>query len=447
MTYVLTTAKLDATGHRWLAALAAFNFNILSRPGKKNGDADGPSRTPQTYPDNRKTISIESVQAICNSILPKAYIESLAVNPDIVPSIAEDTQDDDIIDWVKAQAMDPVIKPFIKYVRERRKPTAADVGTTPLLRQFSHLRLVDDVLYREVIIGKDRKRQLVLPTAHIQTILEALHDDMGHPGKDRMLSLIRDRFYWPGMDKAVEEWISQCGRCIRPKTPASSQRAPLVSISTQFPLELACIDFLTLEQSKGGHHHILVITDHFTRYAHAIPTRNQTAKTTAQTIFDNFIVHYGIHQWIHSDQGANFESKVAKELCALTGMKKSRTTSYHPMENGMCERFNRTLLGMLGTMVHADNCTRHESTGVSPYFLMFGRHPRLPIDLAFGINKDSKQPVGSYVKNLRDSSTHAYQLATEASRNAQVRQKEGYDIKGRGATIQKGHRPSEASFL
>lgn len=167
------------------------------------------------------------------------------------------------------------------------------------------------------------------------------------------------------------------------KTPASSQRAPLVSISTQFPLELVCIDFLTLEQSKGGHHNILVITDHFTRYAQAIPTRNQTAKTTAQTLSDNCIVHYSIPQRIHSDQGANFESKVVKELCTLTGMKKSRTTSYHPMGNGMCERFNRTLLGMLGTMeqhqksnwkayvapmVHAYNCTRHESTGVSPYF-------------------------------------------------------------------------------
>jgi hypothetical protein len=66
----------------------------------------------------------------------KAYIENLAVNPDIVPSLEEDTQDDDIIDRVKAQAMDPVIKPFIKYVRERRKPKAADVGPTPLLRQL-----------------------------------------------------------------------------------------------------------------------------------------------------------------------------------------------------------------------------------------------------------------------------------------------------------------------
>jgi hypothetical protein len=71
---------------------------------------------------------------------------------------------------------------------------------------------------------------------------------------------------------------------------------------------------------------------------------------------------------------------------------------------------------------------------------MFGRHPRLPIDVAFGINKESKQPIGTYVKNLRDRLTRVYQLATEASRNAQVRQKEGYDIKVRGATIQKGDR-------
>jgi transposase InsO family protein len=275
--------------------------------------------------------------------------------------------------------------------------------------------------------------------------MEALHDDMGHRGKDRMLSLIRDRFYWPGMDKAVALWISQCGRRIRRKTPASSQRAPLISISTQFPLELVCIDFLTLEQSKGGHHNILVITELFTRFAQAIPTRNQTAKTTAQTHFDSFIVQYDIPQRIHSDQVANFESKVVKELCTLTGMKMSRTTSYHHMGNGMCERFNRTLFGMLRTMgqhqksmAHVYNCTRHESTGVSPYFLIFGRPPRLPIDLAFGINKESKQPVETYLKNLRDRLTHAYQLATVASRNAQVHQKEVYEIKVRGAIIQKG---------
>jgi transposase InsO family protein len=75
----------------------------------------------------------------------------------------------------------------------------------------------------------------------------------------------------------------------------------------------------------------------------------------------------------------------------MTGITKSRTTSYHPQSNGMCERFNQTLLNMLGTLepeqkknwkayvgplVHAYNCTQHDSTGFSPYYLMFGRNPR-----------------------------------------------------------------------
>ena len=103
------------------------------------------------------------------------------------------------------------------------------------------------------------------------------------------------------------------------------------------------MDFLQLETSKGGYQYVLVITDHFTRYALAIPTKNTTARTTAEIFFNHFIVHYGIPKRIHSDQGANFESKLMAELCKITGMEKSRTTPYHPMGNGLCERFNRTL--------------------------------------------------------------------------------------------------------
>jgi transposase InsO family protein len=90
------------------------------------------------------------------------------------------------------------------------------------------------------------------------------------------------------------------------------------------------MDFLGLETSKGGYQYILVITDHFTKYALAVPTKNTTARTTAEAFLNNFVVHYGFPKRIHSDQGANFEGKLIKELCELAGMTKSRTTPYHP---------------------------------------------------------------------------------------------------------------------
>jgi transposase InsO family protein len=110
------------------------------------------------------------------------------------------------------------------------------------------------------------------------------------------------------------------------------------------------MDFLKLEPSKGGIENILVVTDHFTKYSQAYPCKNQTASMTAKLLFENFVSHYGFPASLHLDQGRNFESKVIKSLCDLAGIDKSRTTPYHPMGNGQCERFNRTLLDMLGTL-------------------------------------------------------------------------------------------------
>ena len=118
----------------------------------------------------------------------------------------------------------------------------------------------------------------------------------------------------------------------------------------------------------------------------------------------------------------------------------------------MTERFNRMLLEMLGTLepekknnwkahvrplVHAYNCTRHNSTNQSPYFLMFGRQPKLPIDLAFGlITEKDRKPHTKYIQEIRERLVQAYKLASEASIKAQTKQKEGYDLRTRGAIIE-----------
>lgn len=116
------------------------------------------------------------------------------------------------------------------------------------------------------------------------------------------------------MTSDVEKFVGSCERCLRRKSPTNS-RAPLNDIETTYPLELVSMDFLLEDPCKGGIGNILVITDHFTKYSLAIPTRNQTAKTTAEAFCEHFIVNYGVPVRIHSDQGRNFESDVIAQLC------------------------------------------------------------------------------------------------------------------------------------
>lgn len=454
LTYVLTSAKLDATGHRWLAELSNFNFNIVYRPGKKNQDADGLSR----MTNDTEVIGNDSVKAICHSMYFEGLICSISLNTKTLESDTSSSAVATVIDWKEKQDTDPILMEWKHHVQLGKKPKMHQLSfgqdSYALIKNFKRLYIEDGVLYRKTTVHGNEKRQLVLPKCYVNTVLEQLHNRFGHGGRERTMSLIRDRFYWNRMFSDTEDWIRNCQRCVCRKT-STNQRAPLIGIKTYYPLELVCMDFLTLEKSKGGFQHILVVTDHFTRLAHAIPTRNMTAKTTAEALYNNFITYYGIPSRIHSDQGANFESKIIKELCNITGMVKSRTTPYHAMGNGMTERFNRTLLDMLGTLephqkinwkshvaplVHAYNCTRHESTNESPYCLMFGREPRLPIDLAFGINVQEQKTLTKYMEDLRGRMKKAYELASTAAAQARDKQKDYYDLKARECNIREGDR-------
>ena len=121
-------------------------------------------------------------------------------------------------------------------------------------------------------------------------MLKHLHDDVGHQGQEKTLSLVRSRFFWPGFETDVQNKVKKCDRCIKRKS-SSKPTAELVKILRTQPMELVCIDFLSFEKSKGGFENTLVINDHFTRYAQAFPTHNKLAKTTATILFEQFIVH------------------------------------------------------------------------------------------------------------------------------------------------------------
>ena len=295
LTYVLSTAKLDATGHRWLAELSNYNFNLTYRSGKKNADADGLSRL---YENETTTVFSEVLKSLCQVVVATQtvpLIDSL-VAPDTVPEKDEQEQDmipDDLLsstalnsqDWQKAQADDLNIRLVIDAVLDGIKPTPEqakarnlDVGYLPDWDKYS---FKNGVLYKAEEINGEVFDRLVLPEALRELVFKLYHYDLGHQGRDRTASLIKRHFFWPYMNQYIRRHIQLCGRCICRKT-APVKSAHLVNITPSTPMELVCIDYLSLEASKGGFENILVITDHFSRYAQAIPTRNQSARTTAK---------------------------------------------------------------------------------------------------------------------------------------------------------------------
>lgn len=311
-------------------------------------------------------------------------------------------------------------------------------------REASKLVMRDGLLYRTTRKQSgDELYQLVLPSQYREQVLRSAHDDMGHLGIERATDLLRDRFYWPKMANDVEQYVKNCGVCVTHKTPYK-RAAFLHQMSSKGPMDLVCMDFLSMEPDSKGIGNVLVVTDHFTRYAQAFPTKNQKATTVAKVLVDKYFVHYGLPARIHSDQGRDFESRLIRELLRSLVIRKSRTTPYHPQGDPQPERFNRTLLSMLatlgdekkqtwsqhvGSLVHAYNSTKSDATGYSPYFLMFGREARLPVDVCFGASPDGAEEKthSQYVTDLKQDLQRAYQLANEAADKVHKRNKRAFD--------------------
>ena len=220
------------------------------------------------------------------------------------------------------------------------------------------------------------------------------------------------------MQTEAIQHVLKCTRCLRRKTPPHV--APLQPIHVTQPLELVHMDYLSLEPSKGNIENVLAITDHFTRYALAYPSKTQTAQATARILWDNFIRHFGFPEKFISDQGRNFESDLIKELCKIAGVQKLHTTPYHPQGNGQCERFNSTLCNMLGTLSEEEKSDWKTFLGC----------------MTHAYNCDDNSSKSRYVQKLRRRLNYAYQKATKVANQQASKYKSSYDKAIRGPQLQ-----------
>ena len=143
----------------------------------------------------------------------------------------------------------------------------------------------------------------------------------------------------------IRTFIRQCDRCVQFKK--KKEQTELYPITATYPLELVHLDFLSIGGKDDKMKSVLVVTDHFTRYAQCYVMKNQNALTVATELVKKYFTTYGWLDKILTDRGTSFENKLFHNICELAKIKKLHTGSYRPQTNGQCERFNQTLLNIL----------------------------------------------------------------------------------------------------
>lgn len=256
----------------------------------------------------------------------------------------------------------------------------------------------------------------------------------------------------------VKHFCRTCPECqiTAGKLPSIALLVPLPAVST--PLERIGVDVVGPLQK--GDRFILVICDYCiclaTRYPEAYPLREVTAKQVANALLHLFS-HVGIPKEVLTDQGTNFMSLILNQVYQLLGIKRVRTTPYHPQTDGLVERFNQTLKNILTKFVSdigkdwdkwlpyllfAYHKVPQASTGFAPFELLFAHQVRAPLDVlrdSWEINdKSRKQNLLSYVLQMRDKLQQAVTTARENLQEAQKKQKVWYDRKARARTFQPG---------
>ena len=463
LSYVLSSAKVNATTIRWVGELANYRFNVKYRPGRDSIDCDYLSRIPaeiETLVEEcEQEITPEMIGAVVAGCKSRGKFAAVrAVSAVLMPDKATTTLQQISSEEIKAeQKNDAVIGKIQEMVEEGKFPSKdikkeLDKKQKTLLNQWKRLEIDENGL----LVRKTKHRvQLVLPEKFRKIVYEELHEKMGHLTGERVVQLAKERFYWPFLAEDVEHYVSNVCQCLKRKKPNREQRAPLVNIQSSEPFELVSIDYLKLDKSKG-YEYLLVVVDHFTRFVQVYPTKTNGGRAAADKIFNEYILRFGFMKKLHHDQGKEFTCKLFKRLQELAGVQASQTTPYHPQGDGQVERMNRTLKNMLKTLpemyksnwkdhvnklAFAYNCTRNKATTFSPFQLLFGHSPRLPIDFMFNLHQDSEQvSYKDYVDSWKNAMQQACNVAQRCAQKNAAMGKKSYDKKIFGAMIRVGDR-------
>ena len=462
LTYIFSSANLDAAGQRWVAHLASYNFSLEYQKGKYNTVADFLSWMNKHLPEEEvqeylNKIPYPGVKAVLdNAIMPLEEHAEQGVRPTL--DCQGDCQEGavgarparlattNVTDWKQEQKEDPVLYQVAKHLRVPREMFKAALhkvlekkATATYVKAKEQLLIKNGLLYCKTQQGQADEMvfQFVVPQRHRSAALDGGHQEVAHQGQHHSTALMQERFWWPGMTHDLRNCIKKCGHCR--KYEAAPPVAPMKPLTCSGSGELLHVDFTSIEETvplkeEPIIRNVLVLQDHFSKYIVVYVVKDQTACTATETLRIGYFELFSVPAYLVSDQGKAFTGHIITHLCDLYGVQQLRTSPYHAQTNGQVERTNQTIIHMIGKLeedkkacwsehlpelLMAYNATRSAVTGYSPYYLLFGRRPRIPVDYLFPTLRDSPHQtkmevsVAAMEKRLKEAFAVARHLTSE----------------------------------
>ena len=285
-------------------------------------------------------------------------------------------------------------------------------SNSSLTLQQVPLSLCDGVmLLCDVSTGTQRP---FVPESFRRAIFDSLHA-LSHPGIRATQRLITSRFVWPGINSDVRRWARACMQCQRSKIHRHTTAPPGTFATPDARFDRVHIDLVGPLPPSNGFVYLLTCVDRFTRWPEAIPLVDCTAETVAQAFVQVWISRFGTPSTVTTDRGRQFESRLWRALTQLLGTKHMHTTAYHPIANGLVERFHRQLKSALKAHPQPDHwtdalplvllgirTTLKEDIACTAAELVYGTSLRLPGEF-FTASDDCLADPASYVTHLRST--------------------------------------------
>lgn len=410
LTALLNTKEPSGKYARWIVQLQQYDITIKYRPGVTNKNADALSRAPL------------QVQSECEemSVMPVHQVDAA----------------DELIKAQKQDVLLAEVRRILQIPLSKRTP-----GEKSKAVNFEE---VDNIIYFKAAKESKQTPRIAVPNEWVPKILQSIHDCSfaGHFGYKKTLKRATSKYYWPNMKKQIKEYTQTCHLCQERNINRQKQQGFLQSIIREEPFELIGVDVVgPLPKTNRNNKYIITAVDVFTRWATTYATNTMNAIDIANFLVEKVFCIHGVPQVILTDRGTNFTAGLTDKLITQMNAKHVCTTSYHPQCNGCNEHFNGTLKTLISKYINkthddwdeclpiltcAYNSSVHESTGFSPYYMLFGREWNSPLGSTC---KSLVQPHNDmpYIDKVIARFESVREIAHKHDINAKCRQRQYYD--------------------